>query len=99
MTASGAQRMSPMTPSTPRPWPRFRTALLELVVQEDRVDGEEHGHEPGQPRHVALDDVRPALRHRRDANAAQARLAARPKQHEHQHGEREADLMASERGD
>jgi hypothetical protein len=56
--------------------------LLEHAEEHDRVDAEEDGDDHGQAREVALDDVRSALRGRREANPAEPRVAARVHQDE-----------------
>ncbi len=73
--------------------------LREHAVQHDGVRGEEHGHCDRQARQVPLDDVRAALGRRREADAAEARVASRV--HEHERDERGAEqhLEDGEDGD
>src|SRR4029453_14865429 len=54
-----------------------RRESLEKVEQDQWVDPEERRDDHRESREVALDDVRPALRMRREAEAAHARFAAR----------------------
>ena len=46
--------------------------LVEQVEEQDRVDPEDAGHDHGEPREVALDDVLAALGLGREAQAAEA---------------------------
>src|SRR4029079_2824459 len=71
----------------------------EEAVEHDGVGRKQGGHHDRQPREVSLDDVRAALRGRREADAAEARVAARV--HEHERDERGAEehLEDGEDGD
>jgi hypothetical protein len=73
--------------------------LDEQAVQHHRVDAEEHGHGDGEARQVPLDDVGAALRGRREADAAEARLPARVHEHEGDEGGAEQHLEDGEDGD
>ena len=84
------------------PWAGGARALARLreeAVQHDGVGRKQGGHHDRQPREVSLDDVRAALRGRREADAAEARVAARV--HEHERDERGAEehLEDGEDGD
>src|SRR5205807_9347923 len=50
--------------------------LLEKLEEPDRVGDEDQSDEARQPRQIALDDVRSALRGRREAHAAEAGVTA-----------------------
>jgi hypothetical protein len=63
-----------------------RLSLLEQLEKRDRVEREECRDDHRQPREVALDDVRTALRGGREAHAAEAGIA--PGVHEDQRDER-----------
>src|SRR5581483_9896556 len=52
-------------------------ALLQQPVEPDRVREEEHRDHNGEPRQVALDDVRTTLGGRREAHAAETRVTSR----------------------
>src|SRR4029078_3294942 len=54
-----------------------RFESLEKVEQHDRVDAEDGRNGHGEPREVSLDDVRPALRGRSEAEPAHARFPSR----------------------
>jgi len=84
------------------PWAGGAPALARLreeAVENDGVGRKQGGHHDRQPREVSLDDVRAALRGRREADAAEARVAARV--HEHERDERGAEehLEDGEDGD
>ena len=69
---------------------KSRAALLEQPEEHDRVREEQHRDHDRHAREVALDDVRAALRDRREAHAAEARVA--PGVHEDEPDERGARM-------
>ena len=82
-TGSGGTCRGRTTTSSPRPPGRARRAprpgagaLLEQVEEQDRVRREQDRDEDRQARQVPLDDVRAALRGRREAHPAEAGVAA-----------------------
>ena len=60
--------------------------LREQAIEHDRVREEEDRDEERQPRQVALDDVRPALRGGREAHTAEPGVS--PRVHQDQRDER-----------
>src|SRR5262245_10317754 len=77
----GLEPPRPKWPLGPQPSASTNSATsarfesLEKVEQDDRVDPEDGCDDHGEPREVPLDDVRPALRVRRETETAHAGLA------------------------
>jgi hypothetical protein len=65
---------------------------LEQVEEDDGVETERNRYGHGEPRQVPLDDVRPALGVRREAEPAHAGLAARVHEYERHHPRRDEHL-------
>jgi hypothetical protein len=75
-----------------------RRSLLERLEERDRVEEEQRADDDRQPREIALDDVRPTLRGRREAHAAEAGVTPRVHEDERNQGGRKQDLEDGEKG-
>ncbi len=76
-----------------------RRFLLQNLEERDRVEEEQRADDDRQPREIALDDVRTALRSRREAHAAEARVAPGMHEDERDQARGEQHLEDGEKGD